>query len=185
MTKSAARSGDILLLTKPLGTGIITTAGKNQKAEKAHVDGAIESMARLNRDAARILVKHQVKCCTDITGFGLPGHLSEMVEKSGKGAYISFYALPFLDGASQYAEADLFPGGTFKNRKAYGSNLTFIEELTEQQQLLLYTPETSGGLLAAVPQIVYNAVLEEFYEQGIFYQVIGEITDEKGIRVIR
>jgi len=185
MTKSGAKPGDILLITKPLGTGIITTAGKNQKAEQSHIDGAIESMAKLNRDAARILVSHGIRCCTDITGFALPGHLSEVVEKSGVGAYISYMALPFLEGASEYAEAEIFPGGTFKNRKAYSCNLSFTDGISIQQQNLLYTPETSGGLLAAVPTSVYNAVLEDFYEQGVFYQVIGEITEETGIRVIR
>ncbi len=185
MTKGGAQVGDILLITKPLGTGIITTAGKNQKAQKAHIDGAIESMARLNRNAARVLVKHGVKCCTDITGFALPGHLYEMIEKSGTGAYISYMALPFLDGAAEYAEQELFPGGTFKNRKAYGEYFSFDDSVSEQQQLLMFTPETSGGLLAAVPTEVYNAVLEELYDKGIFFQVIGEITEGNSVRVIR
>lgn len=185
MTKSGARNGDILLITKPLGTGIITTAGKNQKAEQSHIDGAVESMAKLNRDAARILVSHGIRCCTDITGFALPGHLSEVVEKSGVGAYISYMALPFLEGAHLYAEQNLFPGGTFKNREAYQNHYTFDETITEQQRLLMFTPETSGGLLAAVPQKVYNAVLDEFYAKGVFFQVIGEITEEEGIRVLR
>ena len=114
-----------------------------------------------------------------------PGHLSEVVETSGVGAYISYMALPFLEGASEYAEAELFPGGTFKNRKAYQHHYTFDESISKRQQLLLYTPETSGGLLAAVPTRVYNAVLEDFYKQGVFYQVIGEITEGTGIRVIR
>lgn len=185
MTKSGAKTGDILLLTKPLGTGIITTAGKSQLAETAHLNAAIESMARLNREAAGILVSHHVTCCTDITGFALPGHLWEIIERSGKGAYISYNALPFLEGAQLYAEQELFPGGTFKNRQAYQDHYSFDESISEQQQLLLYTPETSGGLLAAVPLKEYNAVLEEFYERGVFFQVIGEITEEEGIRVIR
>ncbi len=183
MTKSGASPGDILLLTKPLGTGIITTAGKNQKAEKAHLDAAIASMARLNRDASRILVKHGVRCCTDITGFSLLGHSLEIAQKSGAALHFTASALPFITGSEEYAGAKLFPGGTFKNRSAYGSSVTFEETIPENLRNLMFTPETSGGLIAAIPPSLIDQVRKDFDRSGEFYRVIGAVTDGAGISV--
>mgnify|MGYP006291768977 CR=1 FL=1 len=183
MTKAGARPGDKIILTKPLGTGIITTAGKKQKAEPSHIDGAVASMVQLSRTASRILVEEKIKGCTDITGFGLLGHASEIAEKSGAGMHISASALPFLCGSRDYAEAGLFPGGMKKNRNAFGHNIRFSEVVDEETRRLMFTPETSGGLLAAIPPSQLDNVLARFEERGCFCRVIGEVTDGRGIEV--
>jgi selenide,water dikinase len=118
-TKAAARPGDTLILTKPLGVGVITTAAKGEAADQAHIAGAVASMKKLNRDAARIFQKLDVRACTDITGFALLGHSSEIAEKSSVGLRFSLNALPFLDGAREYANQWLFPGGAGRNQKCY------------------------------------------------------------------
>ncbi len=183
MTKAQARPGDKLILTKPLGTGIITTAGKKGKAESAHIDGAIESMQLLSRTAARILVEAGIRACTDVTGFGLLGHACEMAAKSGSGMRFSASALTFLPGARDYAEMGLFPGGTGKNSQAFGPNIRFSASVDQAVRQLLCTPETSGGLLAAVPAAKLDAVLTGFEEQEAFCSLIGEVTEEGGIEV--
>ena len=183
MTRGAARPGDTLVLTKPLGTGIITTAGKNRKAEAIHIDGAIGSMVRLSRDAAAILVRERVRACTDITGFGFLGHAYEMSKKSGVGLKLSASAMPFLPGAHRYAKEELFPGGTAKNMEAFGQNVRFDESVETELRKLLFTPETSGGLCAAVPAAKTDKVLAAFEAAGVFCRVLGTVVDGKGIEI--
>jgi selenide, water dikinase len=183
MTKGNALPGDLLIMTKPLGTGIITTAGKNQCAIPSHIDEAVTSMMQLNRTASEILVTMKIRCCTDITGFSLLGHASEIAEKSGTGLKISAPAIPFLTGAHRYAEEALFPGGTEKNRQAYEKNIRFSDAIEKKIRSLMFTPETSGGLLAAIPRSTIDHVLAGFEESGIFCRVIGEVIETRGIEV--
>lgn len=184
LTKAGARPGDVLILTKPLGVGIITTALKGQVADPTHVAAAVESMKRLNRDAARLIQQVGVHACTDITGFALLGHGYEMAEKSG--VRLRFYVnkLPFLDGAIQYAEGWLFPGGTCNNERAYEHAVRFEPGISEEMQQLLYTPETSGGLLIAVPSEKLKALTALFDGEGHPYWVVGEVVEGEGIEVV-
>ena len=184
LTKAGARPGDALILTKPLGAGIITTALKGQVADPAHVAAAVESMKRLNRDAARLIQQAGVHACTDITGFALLGHAQDMAEKSGVGIRFCLEKLPFLEGARGYAEDWLFPGGTCRNQEHYAPQVRFASGIPEEMQMLLYTPETSGGLLIAVPSEKLEELIALFNTEGQEHWLIGEVVEGEGIEVI-
>ena len=184
LTKAGARPGDVLVLTKPLGVGIITTALKGEVAGPAHVSVAVESMKRLNRHAARLIQRVGVNACTDITGFALLGHGYEMAEKSSVRLRFHVDQLPFLDGAVEYAEQWLFPAGTCNNQRAYEHAVHFTPEVSEEMQQLLYTPETSGGLLVAVPQEKLEELIGLFAEEGEPHWVVGEVVEGEEIEVV-
>jgi len=183
LTKGGARPGDTLVLTKPLGVGIITTALKGQMADPAHVAAAVESMKKLNRQAARLVQQIGVRACTDVTGFALLGHACEMAERSDARFQFYFEKLPFLDGAKQYADDNLFPGGSCNNRDAYERMVDFSPSLSQEMQLLLFTPETSGGLLVAVPHEKLATLIALFADEGHPCWVIGDVVEGKGIEV--
>jgi selenide,water dikinase len=184
LTKAGARPGDVLVLTKPLGVGIITTALKGQVADPAHVAAAVESMKRLNRQAAGVIQRVGVHACTDITGFALLGHGYEMAERSGVRLRFQVENLPFLEGALKYAEQRLFPGGTCNNQRAYEHAVHLSPTIPEEMQLLLYTPETSGGLLVAVPPGRLDALTGLFADQGHPCWVVGDVVEGEGIEVV-
>lgn len=183
LTKGGAKPGDILFLTKPLGVGMVTTALKADVADPAHIPPAVESMKRLNRQAAQLAQRVGVHACTDITGFSLLGHGFEMAEKSGVCLRFSFDKLPFVAGAKQYAEDWLFPGGSCKNQTCYESQVHFSDELSEEMQLLLFTPETSGGLLLAVAPEQAAALRSAFENAGTFCAEIGDVIEGSGLIV--
>ncbi len=183
-TKAGARPGDVLILTKPLGVGIITTALKRQVADPGHVEAAVESMKKLNRHAARLMQSVGVNACTDITGFALLGHAQEMAEKSGVGIRFYLEKLPFLEGAKGYAEDQLFPGGTCRNQEHYAPQVRFALGIPEEIQMLLYTPETSGGLLIAVPSEKLEELTTIFSAEGQEHWTIGEVVEGEGIEVV-
>ena len=187
LTKAAAQPGDALILTKPLGVGIITTVLKAGIAEAAHVGPALESMKRLNRRAAQLIqhpkMEGRVRACTDITGFALLGHSYEMADKSGVQLRFRLDKLPFLDGALEYADQWLFPAGTCSNERAYQHGVTFGPEIEEEIQQLLYTPETSGGLLVAVPPDKLEALLALFGEASEPCWVVGEVAAGTGVHI--
>ncbi len=183
-TKAGARPGDVLILTKPLGVGIITTALKGQVAEPGHVEAAVESMKKLNRHAARLMQSVGVNACTDITGFALLGHAQEMAEKSGVGIRFYLEKLPFVEGAREYAEDWLFPGGACRNQEHYAPQVRFAPDIPEEMQMLLYTPETSGGLLIAVPSEKLEELLALFSTEGQEHWTIGEVVEGEGIEVV-
>jgi selenide,water dikinase len=184
LTKAGARPGDVLVLTKPLGVGIITTALKRDAAEADHVAAAVESMKRLNRKAAQLVQEVGVNACTDITGFGILGHGYEMAEKSEVRLRIHLDRLPFLPGAVQYADRWLFPGGAHNNKKFYKQHVEWTAAVTEAMELLLYTPETSGGLLVAVPAEQMEELTARFAETEEPYWVIGEVVEGQGIEMV-
>jgi selenide,water dikinase len=144
-TNAGARPGDTLILTKPLGTGVVTTALKRGIADPEHVEAAIQSMLTLNRAPA---VAHG---CTDVTGFGLLGHSREMALGSKVTLDIEADAVPFLPGAVEYARAGAIPGGSKNNREFVASCVHSDRELAPEIEALLYDPQTSGGLLVATP----------------------------------
>jgi selenide,water dikinase len=174
-TKGGAKPGDRLVLTKPLGVGVVTTALKGEVADSDHVAEAVASMKRLNREAAEIIGRIGPTACTDITGFSLLGHGHEMAQKGGVRLQFIFEQLPFVSGATTYAEDNLFPGGSCNNQQAYEQWVDFAPGLSEEMQLLLFTPETSGGLLAAVPAQNLNSLLDQFAEVGHPCWVVGEV----------
>jgi selenide,water dikinase len=182
-TKADAQPGDVLLLTKPLGVGIITTALKGEVAEAAHVGPAVESMAKLNRQAAELIQQVGVHACTDVTGFALLGHGYEVAEKSGVQLVFDRDRLPFLDGAVDYAEQWLFPAGTCRNEDAYKHGVVFAPGISEEMQQLLYTPETSGGLLVSVARDKADELVALFGQEAHPCWVVGEVVAGEGVRV--
>jgi len=184
LTKAGARPGDVLFLTKPLGVGIITTALKGDSAEPDHVAKAVESMKKLNRAAARLIQKAGVHACTDVTGFSLLGHACEMAEKSNVQLRFHLSKLPFLDGAHEYAGNWLFPGGSCRNRDCYKPSVGFAPNIPEETQMLLFTPETSGGLLVAVSSERQSKLTSLFSQEGQSHRVVGEVVEGKGVQVV-
>jgi selenide,water dikinase len=184
LTKGGAHPGDALLLTKPLGVGIITTVLKAGTADPDYVTVAVASMKQLNRQAAQMVQQVGVHACTDITGFALLGHSYEMAERSDARFRLYFENLPFLDGAKRYAEDKLFPGGSCRNRDAYIRWVDFAPGISEEMQLLLFTPETSGGLLVAVPPEELEATTTLFADAEQSCWIIGEVVEGKGIKVV-
>ena len=149
------------------------------------METAVESMKKLNRGAAHILKKDDiVKCCTDITGFSLLGHSIELVEKSNVKIIFHFDKIPFLDGSKRYAKELLFPGGCNRNMNFYMKNITFSKTIPKEMQKLLFTPETSGGLLACIPDHYLDTCLKLFNKNNQKCWVIGKVVEGSGIEVI-
>jgi selenide,water dikinase len=184
-TKAGARPGDLLLLTKPVGTGAITTAHKRGVVAEDHLAAAIASMLRLNRRAAELAVALGVRCATDITGFGLLGHAAEVAKSSDVGLRISAGRVPLLSGALEYARSGVLPGGLGRNREhLLDEGLVQIEAgLDEALAHLLFDPQTSGGLLLALPQAEAARFRQGMAEAGEACWEIGEVVEGAGIEV--
>ncbi len=181
VTNAGARTGDLLILTKPLGIGVVTTAIKADKADPSLVDRAMEVMVTLNRSAADAMNATGVSAATDVTGFGLLGHLAEMVRAAGLGARIRAADVPVLEGARDLAAAGLVPGGTRRNKDAVADLVAWHASVDEVDRLLLCDAQTSGGVLIAVPPERSDALLNRLREAGtLVAAVIGEMTDELG-----
>ena len=151
-TKGGAKPGDYLVLTKPLGAGVISTALKQGVARPADVEQMVVSMKQLNRPAAQVAQQTGgIRSVTDITGFGLLGHSLEMARASGARFHFKFDQLPFLEGAFDYAAQFIFPGGASNNRLYFAPAVFFAPDISEDKQMLLWDPQTSGGLLLAIP----------------------------------
>lgn len=187
LTKAGARVGDLLILTKELGTGVITTALKNNRVQASHLQSAVLSMKRLNRDAARAVRDFDVHAMTDITGYGLLGHAYEMASAGGVNFQFEFDAFPWLDGALLYAEEDIFPGGMGRNQDYFSQWVTFRDEFAEYQRNLLYDPQTSGGLLIAVAKNNADALLDRLIKNGdTASSIVGEVQPGNGyLTVVR
>jgi len=151
ITKGSAKPGDVLVLTKPLGFGVTTTALKAQKTEAKDVAEVVEWMKRLNRDAAQGALAAGVRSGTDVTGFSLLGHASEIARTSGVKLQFNFDQIPLVSGAMKYADMWAFPGGASDNRLYFGGSIQFAPGIEEHEIMLLFDPQTSGGLLLAVP----------------------------------
>lgn len=184
LTKKGARPGDKLVLSKPLGFGVTTTALKRGKAEAADVAEVSGWMKRLNARAAQLAREFRVTSATDITGYSLLGHGLEMANASGTALRIEFRRLPFTSGARRYAELGAFPGGAFDNQQFFGSQVTFTAKLDEPDQMLLFDPQTSGGLLMAVPPERLERLLARAAEIDQPAWVVGEVVEGSGIEVV-
>jgi selenide,water dikinase len=183
LTKGGAQPGDVLVLTKPLGGGIIATAFKGGVAEPDHVAGATRAMAALNRAAAQLAQRVGVHAVTDITGFGLLGHASEMASLGEVGLRFHLERLPFLAGAQDYAAQWLFPAGANRNQDYFGCGVAFAPGIPDELRLLLFTPETSGGLLMAAPAARLEEMQALASAAGQLLWVVGEVTEGIGIQV--
>ncbi len=178
VSNSGARPGDMLVLTKALGTGIISTGCKEGKSPTEVMRGAVETMATLNRAASEAMMKVGVSACTDVTGFGLMGHLRTMVQGSKVAAQVHFGRVPVLAGAWDLLQQGVVPGGTYRNLRSVAGSVQWHDDLTEQQQLLMCDAQTSGGLLISVPGAKLDLLLSELEAAGVpVRSVIGEITE--------
>ncbi len=183
-TNAGAKPGDALVLTKPLGTGIITTACKQGKVSPEVLQGAVNAMSTLNRSASEAMIKVGANAATDITGFGLMGHLKSMTLGSKVGAEIRLNATPVLPGAWDLLEDGVAPGGTHRNLQSVADAVQWHPDITENQQLLLCDAQTSGGLLIAVPGDKRDALVSELQSAGtLCAAVVGEITEGPAGRI--
>ena len=177
VSNAGAKPGDVLILSKPIGTGIITTAGKQGVADPDVMARAVETMAALNRPAAEAMMKVGVNSATDITGFGLLGHLKSMVRGSGVAAEITLAGVPVLPGVRQLLANGIAPGGTHRNVSSVADVVTWGDGLTEEDQLLLCDAQTSGGLLISVPAEKQRDLIDALRAEGAQSSaVVGRIT---------
>jgi selenide, water dikinase len=183
LAKSGLKPGDALVLTKPLGFGCTTTALKQEKAEEQDVREVVDWMKRLNRAAGRLASEAGLAAGTDVTGFSLLGHAAELANASGVAIHFDYAQIPFVSGARKYAELWTFPGGASDNRQHFGPQVTFDTGVDEASQMLLFDPQTSGGLLLGVPQGKLADLQAQARELDQPLWVIGEARAGKGIRV--
>jgi selenide, water dikinase len=181
LTKKGLRSGDALILTKPLGTGIISTAVKGAVAPRETVEAVTRLMARLNRVPAEVMLGHTVHACTDVTGFGLLGHLTEMVLGSGCGVKLDAGRIPVLPEALEYASMGLVPAGAYGNRDFYQGLVRFGAGVSLFLKDVLFDPQTSGGLLICIDPGEARGFLAELKERGVREAaLIGEVVSGAG-----
>ena len=177
VSNAGAQPGDALVLSKPIGTGIITTAGKQGVVDPEVMAGAVQTMAALNRPAAAAMMQVGVNAATDITGFGLLGHLQSMVKGSGVAAEISLAAVPVLPGVRELLAKGVAPGGTHRNVSSVAGAVHWDAALTDADRLLLCDAQTSGGLLMSVAPDRADALVAALGEQGApCAAVVGRIT---------
>lgn len=177
ITNATAQVGDLLVLTKPLGTGIIATAIKRGVAEPAVIAAATASMTALNKDASAAALAHGVHAMTDVTGFGLLGHLLELCRGSGVSAELWVERLPWLPGAAALVREGIVPGGTRRNLEHVGPDTAWEDGFEEWERLLVADAQTSGGLLIAVPEAEVASLVVELEERGTRASaVVGRVT---------
>ncbi len=184
LTNQGARAGDALLLTKRLGTGIVNTAIKGELASPEAIDSVVASMAALNDAAAEALAGFDVSACTDITGFGLLGHLAEMVMGAPVGVRLRAGAMPIFPEAVEYASMGLLPAGLHRNREFLSGRVTIAADVPEERTDLLFDPQTSGGLLVAIAGNEAAALVDRMRAVGVKDAVIvGEVVPEDAGRI--
>lgn len=182
---AGARVGDKLLLTKPLGTGIINTAVKAEMADQKAVARSISCMTSLNRKASEVMMEAHVHACTDVTGFGLLGHACEMIEGSDVGMVIYSSLVPLLPETEGYAQMGLIPAGTIRNRDFRLPMIELATKISDERLLILFDAQTSGGLLISVPGQEADMLLQRMHEEGIEEAaIIGEVVAEPKGKII-
>jgi selenide,water dikinase len=185
LTNARARPGDRLVLTKPLGTGIIGTALKGEMASQEAVKKITESMTTLNHVACEVMVEVGVNACTDITGFGFLGHAMEMTIASDVGIAIESQSVPIFPEAEEYATMGLVPGGTARNREFCSCRVEISGDISNEKMDILYDAQTSGGLLISVEGEKAQRLLEQLHAKGVQpAAIIGEVIEEPKGRIV-
>ena len=182
--KGGAKTGDALFLTKPLGTGLITQAAMQGAAHARHLDGAIASMMYLNRDAALCLRRFKPSAVTDVTGFGILGHMWEMAEQSGACFELRATNLPLLDGALEYARDGVRTGAHDRNESYLADKVRIDLSINDEIRAVLFDPQTSGGLLISIQKEQASQLSDYFSANKLPLWRIGEVRDGKGVVVI-
>lgn len=177
ISNAGARPFDKLILTKPIGTGIITTAAKAGVANSAHLENAVESMMTLNLGASTAMTSVGVDAATDVTGFGLIGHLHNMMKGSSTTAVLNLSAIPILPGARDLVESGVAPGGTRRNLDTVGRQVEWDDPIKVTDQLLLCDAQTSGGLLIAVGPDKADLLMNALAAQSVYGSIIGEVAE--------
>lgn len=177
-TNSGAQPGDVLLLTKPLGVGILTTAAKAGLVEQELLDKLYMQMSTLNKYAHDVLVNYSVHACTDVTGFALLGHSLEMAQGSGVTVHLKAQAVPYHEEAYEMADMGFIPAGAYRNRDFAEAGVRVVGEVARALQDIFYDPQTSGGLLCAVPATEAEACLPELRAVAPGTQIIGYVTEK-------
>ena len=184
LTKKGLKPGDTLFLSKPIGSGVITSAIKTDRIKSEDAADVIDWMKRLNRDAATQAIRNGARAATDITGFSLLGHAWEMAAASDVGLRFSYDAIPLYSEAARLAAGWCFPGGGFDNAEYFGPHVKFASEISQDQQLLLFDPQTSGGLLFAVSPKQASECEREGLDGNSQLWRIGEVTSTGIIEVM-
>ena len=174
----------MLILTKPLGTGIIATSLKGNLASTAAVNKIVASMTTLNRKAAEIIQVFDVHACTDITGFGLIGHTYEVAKAGNIGICLHASSIPLFPEALEYAQMGLVPGGGHANRTFYEPFVEYRETISDELRDILHDPQTSGGLLFAVAENKKDALLKRFAKEGVDAFVVGRFEDKQKGKIL-
>lgn len=185
LTNAGAKPGDVVVLTKPLGTGVFTTAAKAGMVDSRVEREALEAMNTLNKSASDAAVQVGVSAVTDITGFGLLGHAHEMAAGSGVTLRIQAEKVPVIPGILQYAAMGLLPAGLYANRKYLADKVAFAENIREELADVLFDPQTSGGLLISCPEERAEAMMEELKNNGVKWaSIIGRVEEKSGKDII-
>ncbi len=178
VTNAGARPGDVLVLTKPIGTGVITTAGKAEAVDASVLSGAVDTMRALNAGASRAMVASRAHACSDVTGFGLVGHLREVAQASGLTGRIESAAVPLLAGARELAEAGYAPGGSLRNLESVDPSTAWADAVDPTMRQLLADAQTSGGLLIAIAPANLEELAANLEREGVTeWAAIGEVVD--------
>lgn len=178
LTNSGAKVGDCLILTKPLGIGLITTAAKADLVEEELLQKVYKQMATLNKTARDIMVKYEVHSCTDVTGFSLLGHSLEMAQGSGVSIHISVSDIVYHKEAYEFAEMGFVPAGAYRNRSFAEGSVKVVGEVSRAMQDICYDPQTSGGLLIAIAEGDAEACLKELRDAGVEAFKVGYVAEE-------
>lgn len=184
LTNSNAKPGDVLILTKPLGVGIITTGAKADMVNEDIMDRIYAQMATLNKAARDIMVQYHVHSCTDVTGFGFMGHSFEMAQGSGCSVHIKVDDIPYHAEAFELAAMGLIPAGAYRNREYAEAGVTCRREIPLAMQDILYDPQTSGGLLFSIPQCEAEACLKQLQQRIPAAAVVGYVTEKEDFYII-
>ena len=184
MTNSGAKPGDALILTKPIGVGIISTAMKAEIASQESMEAAVEVMSALNKEAAEIMMEVGVNSCTDVTGFGLMGHLHEMVSASNVGAEVSFKEVPLIPGTWELADDLIIPAGTSRNHEYLTDFVTWEDDIEYEEQMILCDAQTSGGLLISAPEERIAVLVDLLEDSGTLAAAcIGKIIADETCKI--
>lgn len=184
LTNAGAKPDDALILTKPLGVGILTTAAKAELADEKEMAAVYAQMATLNKAARDVMVRYSVHACTDVTGFSLMGHGTEMAQGSGATLCIELTAVPVLPGAEEYAAMGLVPAGAYRNREFAEHGVENRANASREQLDVLYDPQTSGGLLFALPEDEATRCLVEMEKCGVQAAKIGYVRSYTGKNIV-
>jgi selenide, water dikinase len=184
IVNSGTRVGDDLVLTKPLGTGIMSTALKNKLVSDSVMAEVIRSMTTLNKKAAELMLELGVHSCTDVTGFGLIGHASHLIQEGEPGIEFDFGSIPFFSKTADFSQKNIYPGGLARNRDYY-TDVEFSADIPPFKRNMLFDPQTSGGLLIALPSSKSSTLINRLHKAGITASaVIGKVVKRLGHKIV-